>query len=79
MSWLVNRNVVIVIITLAVSFPLSLHRDIVKLSKSSGFGTSPLQYTVWHHRRPELRACLDTASAVRCASFGQEAPRESDV
>lgn len=37
---LVDRRFIIVVCTLAVSFPLSLHRDIVKLSKSSGFGTS---------------------------------------
>ena len=35
---LVDRRVIIILCTLAVSFPLSLHRDIVKLSKSSGFG-----------------------------------------
>ena len=40
-SWLVHRNAVIMLITFAVSFPLSLHRDIVKLSKSSGFGPFP--------------------------------------
>ncbi|ORY28481.1 transmembrane amino acid transporter protein-domain-containing protein [Naematelia encephala] len=34
---LVDRRVVIILCTIAVSFPLSLHRDIVKLSKSSGF------------------------------------------
>ncbi|KAK6908169.1 hypothetical protein I203_102170 [Kwoniella mangroviensis CBS 8507] len=34
---LVDRRVVILLCTLAVSFPLSLHRDIVKLSKSSSF------------------------------------------
>lgn len=37
---LVNRQFIIVLATTAVSFPLSLHRDIVKLSKSSGFGES---------------------------------------
>ncbi|WWC62607.1 uncharacterized protein I303_105204 [Kwoniella dejecticola CBS 10117] len=37
LSWLVDTRVVIVVCTLAVSFPLSLHRDIVKLSKSSSF------------------------------------------
>ena len=37
-SFLVDRRTIIVICTIAVSFPLSLHRDIVKLSKSSGFG-----------------------------------------
>ncbi|BEI84007.1 hypothetical protein CcaverHIS002_0406110 [Cutaneotrichosporon cavernicola] len=36
-AWLVDRRFIIVICTVAVSFPLSLHRDIVKLSKSSGF------------------------------------------
>lgn len=36
-SWLVNRNFIIVLCTVAVAFPLSLHRDIVKLSKSSSF------------------------------------------
>ncbi|EIW73705.1 hypothetical protein TREMEDRAFT_67510 [Tremella mesenterica DSM 1558] len=34
---LVDRRIVIIICTLCVSFPLSLHRDIVKLSKSSSF------------------------------------------
>lgn len=34
---LINRRFIICFITLAVSFPLSLHRDIVKLSKSSSF------------------------------------------
>ncbi|WVQ78522.1 hypothetical protein IAT38_000608 [Cryptococcus sp. DSM 104549] len=34
---LVDRRAVIVICTLCVSFPLSLHRDMVKLSKSSSF------------------------------------------
>ncbi len=38
LSLLVDRRFVILLATLAVSFPLSLHRDIVKLSKSSGFG-----------------------------------------
>jgi len=38
---LVDRRVIIILCTLAVSFPLSLHRDIVKLSKSSGFGKLP--------------------------------------
>ncbi|KAE8540974.1 hypothetical protein D1P53_002327 [Cryptococcus gattii VGV] len=33
----VNRQAVIIICTLFISFPLSLHRDIVKLSKSSSF------------------------------------------
>jgi amino acid permease len=37
---LVDRRVIIILCTAAVSFPLSLHRDIVKLSKSSGFGKS---------------------------------------
>lgn len=40
---LVDRRFIIVLCTLAVSFPLSLHRDIVKLSKSSGFGKSLMQ------------------------------------
>jgi sodium-coupled neutral amino acid transporter 11 len=35
---LVDRRVVILLCTVSVSFPLSLYRDIVKLSKSSGFG-----------------------------------------
>lgn len=39
-SFLVDRRTIIVLCTIAVSFPLSLHRDIVKLSKSSGFGES---------------------------------------
>ncbi|KAK4689530.1 solute carrier family 38 (sodium-coupled neutral amino acid transporter), member 11, partial [Tremellales sp. Uapishka_1] len=34
---LVDRKTIIVLATIFVSFPLSLHRDIVKLSKSSGF------------------------------------------
>ncbi|WWC88582.1 uncharacterized protein L201_003494 [Kwoniella dendrophila CBS 6074] len=34
---LIDRRVVITLCTLFVSFPLSLHRDIVKLSKSSSF------------------------------------------
>ncbi|WVQ71891.1 hypothetical protein IAR50_001433 [Cryptococcus sp. DSM 104548] len=34
---LVNRQVVICLCTVFISLPLSLHRDIVKLSKSSGF------------------------------------------
>lgn len=33
----VNRRFIIILCTIAVSFPLSLHRDIVKLSKSSSF------------------------------------------
>ncbi|OWZ62156.1 hypothetical protein AYX15_05682 [Cryptococcus neoformans] len=33
----VNRQAVIIMCTLFISFPLSLHRDIVKLSKSSSF------------------------------------------
>ncbi|RSH77368.1 uncharacterized protein EHS24_003328 [Apiotrichum porosum] len=37
LNLLVDRRFVIVLCTAAVSFPLSLHRDIVKLSKSSGF------------------------------------------
>lgn len=40
LSLLVNRRAVIILCTTLVVFPLSLHRDIVKLSKSSGFGTS---------------------------------------
>lgn len=35
---LVDRRTVILLCTIAISFPLSLHRDIVKLSKSSSFG-----------------------------------------
>ena len=35
---LVDRHFIIILITVTISFPLSLHRDIVKLSKSSGFG-----------------------------------------
>lgn len=38
LSFLVDRRTIIVLCTIAISFPLSLHRDIVKLSKSSGFG-----------------------------------------
>lgn len=38
LALLVDRRFVILLATLTVSFPLSLHRDIVKLSKSSGFG-----------------------------------------
>ncbi|GMK53827.1 hypothetical protein CspeluHIS016_0104130 [Cutaneotrichosporon spelunceum] len=34
---LVDRRFIIVLCTITVAFPLSLHRDIVKLSKSSGF------------------------------------------
>lgn len=34
---LVNRQFIICLTTVIISFPLSLHRDIVKLSKSSGF------------------------------------------
>ncbi|ORX40103.1 transmembrane amino acid transporter protein-domain-containing protein [Kockovaella imperatae] len=34
---LVDRRMVIFLVTILVSFPLSLHRDIVKLSKSSSF------------------------------------------
>ncbi|KAL7423107.1 hypothetical protein Q5752_002406 [Cryptotrichosporon argae] len=37
LGFLVDRRFVIVLCTIAVSFPLSLHRDIVKLSKSSSF------------------------------------------
>lgn len=37
LSWLVNRDFIIILCTVAVAFPLSLHRDIVKLSKSSSF------------------------------------------
>ena len=35
---LVDRRTVILLCTIGISFPLSLHRDIVKLSKSSSFG-----------------------------------------
>jgi sodium-coupled neutral amino acid transporter 11 len=38
LNLLVDRHFIIVVITIAVSFPLSLHRDIAKLSKSSSFG-----------------------------------------
>ena len=37
---LVDRRIVIVLCNVGISFPLSLHRDIVKLSKSSSFGLS---------------------------------------
>ncbi|WOO77390.1 Vacuolar amino acid transporter 2 [Vanrija pseudolonga] len=37
LNLLVNRNFIIFLATATVSFPLSLHRDIVKLSKSSSF------------------------------------------
>lgn len=37
--WLIHRNFIIGVCTLCVSFPLSLHRDIAKLSRASGFGT----------------------------------------
>lgn len=40
LNLLVDRHFIIIIITIAVSFPLSLHRDIAKLSKSSSFGES---------------------------------------
>lgn len=79
MSWLVNRNVVIVIITLAVSFPLSLHRDIVKLSKSSGFGASPLQCTICLRRRPGLEDPLLQGVCCAVGQLGEVAPRETDV
>jgi hypothetical protein len=62
---LVDRRVIIILCTAAVSFPLSLHRDIVKLSKSSGFGKLPTESEIWltnssgiyvhyrHYRRSE--------------------------
>jgi sodium-coupled neutral amino acid transporter 11 len=37
LSLFINRQFIICLTTVLVSFPLSLHRDIVKLSKSSGF------------------------------------------
>lgn len=40
LSLLTNRKFVIVLATVAVSYPLSLHRDISKLSKASGIGAS---------------------------------------
>nr|ODN94981.1 solute carrier family 38 (sodium-coupled neutral amino acid transporter), member 11 [Cryptococcus depauperatus CBS 7855] len=36
-GWLFSRQAIIVMCTLFISFPLSLHRDIVKLSRSSSF------------------------------------------
>lgn len=38
---LTNRQAVIVLATVTVSYPLSLHRDISKLSRASGIGTFP--------------------------------------
>ncbi|KAK1925556.1 amino acid transporter [Papiliotrema laurentii] len=37
LRWLVDRHFIIVLVTIFISFPLSLHRDIAKLSKSSSF------------------------------------------
>ncbi|WWD18450.1 hypothetical protein CI109_102902 [Kwoniella shandongensis] len=62
---LVNRKAVIVLCTLFVSFPLSLHRDIVKLSKSSSF---VLFRSVAVD--PSLRgSSLDTFSIIRPGVF----------
>jgi hypothetical protein len=38
LSLLLNRSFVIILATVGVSYPLSLHRDISKLSKASGIG-----------------------------------------
>jgi sodium-coupled neutral amino acid transporter 11 len=38
LNLLVDRRFIIFLCTVLVAFPLSLHRDLVKLSKSSGFG-----------------------------------------
>lgn len=46
LSLLVDRRAVILLCTVAVSFPLSLHRDIVKLSKSSSFGECELVHCI---------------------------------
>ncbi|KAK8858559.1 hypothetical protein IAR55_002788 [Kwoniella newhampshirensis] len=62
---LVDRKVVIILCTLFVSFPLSLHRDIVKLSKSSSFG-GYLSVAV----DPSLRgSSLETFSIIRPGVF----------
>lgn len=36
-AWLFSRNVIIVLFTGCISYPLSLNRDISKLAKASGF------------------------------------------
>lgn len=36
-GWLLSRNVIIVLFTTCISYPLSLNRDISKLAKASGF------------------------------------------
>lgn len=47
LNLLVDRHAIIIIITLLVSFPLSLHRDIVKLSKSSSFAIVSMMIIVF--------------------------------
>ncbi|WVQ96710.1 hypothetical protein IAU59_003817 [Kwoniella sp. CBS 9459] len=73
---LVDRRVVILLCTVFVSFPLSLHRDIVKLSKSSSFALVSMGIIVFSVLfrsvavDPSLRgSSLDTFSLIRPGVF----------
>ncbi|WVF69208.1 hypothetical protein IAT40_003984 [Kwoniella sp. CBS 6097] len=73
---LVDRRVVILLCTLFVSFPLSLHRDMVKLSKSSSFALVSMGIIVFSVLfrsvavDPSLRgSSLDTFSLIRPGVF----------
>jgi sodium-coupled neutral amino acid transporter 11 len=47
LSLLVNRQFVIFLATVTASYPLSLHRDISKLSKASGIGASRFYWLIY--------------------------------
>ncbi|OCF33462.1 solute carrier family 38 (sodium-coupled neutral amino acid transporter), member 11 [Kwoniella heveanensis CBS 569] len=73
---LVDRRVVILLCTLFVSFPLSLHRDMVKLSKSSSFALVSMGIIVFSVLfrsvavDPSLRgSSLETFSLIRPGVF----------
>jgi len=61
---LVDRRFIIVLCTLAVSFPLSLHRDIVKLSKSSGFGKSLMREQESAEQAALVSMCIIVTTVV---------------
>lgn len=59
---LTNRQAVIVLATVTVSYPLSLHRDISKLSRASGIGTFPFgRLGLLSSCGPDLNSLLSTA------------------
>lgn len=74
LRFLVDRRTIIVICTIGISFPLSLHRDIVKLSKSSGFGEFLIGLPTQTRRNRQKRLIGDsTGIDVRYSHDGSPA------